>query len=312
MGEVITWRRARVAVVLGLIAGLAVPVTPGAQETAEDPAPKRSREEVAELLVIAGRQRMLAEGMASKLCFAESGVVRRESQNELYVMWNIFDWYHAGLMFGNPQLDLAPEQSAEVIGAWRELDVDWAVLKAIYEPVLGGASVSAEDFSQAQTKTGEVTDGATDLVAALRANYSAELGPRGFGSALLIDLYERQRMLSQRLAKDVCLIARGDRAAARVDGLGEAVGIFSLSLDAFQNGLEEAGVPQPPTPEIAARLAEAKTYWDPVKPLADRAASGQALAPAELERFAVTMDRFLATMTAAINGLVAFNSREGQ
>ncbi|MEM9736945.1 MAG: type IV pili methyl-accepting chemotaxis transducer N-terminal domain-containing protein [Pseudomonadota bacterium] len=275
--------------------------------TAEEPAEvtPRSSEEIAERLVIAGRQRMLAEGMAAKLCLAESGIARENSQNELYLMWNIFDWYHVGLVFGNPQLGLAREESLRVVGAWRALDGDWAVLKSIYEPVLEGASVSAADFAQAQVSTGAVTQGATDLVAALRAAYSQELGPQGFGSALLIDLYERQRMLTQRMAKDVCLISRGETGADRQANLTQVIEIFDASLNAFQNGLPEAGVPQPPTQAIAARLSEAKSLWDPVKPVAFAAAGGRELNGAELTGFAVTMDRFLSVMTAAINELVA-------
>lgn len=273
--------------------------------------PVADSREVASRIVIAGRQRMLAEGMAAKLCFIESGVAREESLNEFYVMWNIFSWYHRGISGGNPQLQLSTERSDKVLESWNRLDRTWQPLKAIYEPVLDGGRVSDQTFARTIGMTAEVTDGATDLVAALRSAYADQLGPQGFGAALLLDLYERQRMLAQKIAKDVCLLARGEGGAARREELSGTATIFALSLDAFLNGREDVSVPKPPTPEIASALDRAQRHWLAIEGTVRDASGGRAPDGAGLATLAETMDRFIAEMTVAINGLVSYQERGG-
>ncbi|MEL6475733.1 MAG: type IV pili methyl-accepting chemotaxis transducer N-terminal domain-containing protein [Pseudomonadota bacterium] len=279
------------------------------------PAPveaKSAREEVAEKLVLAGRQRMLAEGMAFKLCLTQSGVAAEQSLNELYVMWNVFSWYHAGLRYGNLQLDLSTERDRGVLASWRALDTDWAELKAIYEPAIGGQAVSEADFARAQAITETVSTRATDLVAALRSAYASELGARGFGTALLLDLYERQRMLAEQIAKEVCLIYRGDVTEARRQRLADARRLFTLSLEAFQKGRADAGVPKPPSPEIEAHLQDVQRHWVPADTLSEAAAGGRRPGAAEISAFNTSVDLTLSSMTAAINGLISIQRRAAE
>ncbi|MFK7944259.1 MAG: type IV pili methyl-accepting chemotaxis transducer N-terminal domain-containing protein [Paracoccaceae bacterium] len=264
---------------------------------------------VGERIVIAGRQRMLAEGMAAKLCYKVSGIQNASAGRDLYTMWNIFGWYHAGLRHGNTQLELSAESNLDVLNAWAQMDLIWGGLKGVYEGVIDSDTSDRGTLGVAVDLTEAVTDGASQLVATLRGAYSEQLGPQGFGSALLIDLYERQRMLGQKIAKDVCLVSLRDTPATRIAGLEKTLTLFNLSLDAFQNGLSDVGVPPPPTPEIAQLLKKARKDWQPAETWARAAAEGQALSQTELADFADAMDLFISDMTAAINALVAFKAR---
>lgn len=266
-------------------------------------------EQVRERLVIAGRQRMLAEALAAKLCYSEMNITPADMRSDAYVMWNIFGWYHQGIRTGNRELELGPESNRDVLLAWASVDTAWKPLKDIYRPVLSGDGVSAPEFERAMKLTGDVSQRATDLVARIRDAYADELGPRGFGSALLIDLYERQRMLGERIQKGVCLTARGDADAAELEDLTRTIEIFSASLEAFQNGREDVGVPSPPTPQIAGNLSDALSHWRPVAAFAYASAIGQQLGKQELSEFADAMELFIVNMTAAINGLVSHQNK---
>ncbi len=264
-----------------------------------------------ERLVIAGRQRMLAEGMAANLCFAESNISRNKSQNQLYVMWNVFSWYHRGIVKGNLELGLPPEPSKKVLASWISVDQSWSELKSIYNPVLSGKSVTSDAFNRAISLTDDVAEKSTTVVAALRAVNAKDLGPRGFGSGLLIDLYERQRMLAERISKTVCLIARGDRSKERLKDLGDTVQIFRASLDAFQNGLSDMGIPPPPTDEIASNLQAAQSQWQSVAAFAFAIVGGMQLGEDALSEFSEAMDLFNSHMTEALNRLVEHNGTSG-
>lgn len=267
------------------------------------------REAAGQRIMIAGRQRMLAEGMAAKLCLAESGLDPGPHRRELFVMWNIFDWYHSGLRKGNLNLRLSREFDSGVIGAWQDLDLIWGGLKATYDGYLTGQPASPGDVETVVLLTSAVTDGATKLVAALRSAYADQMGARGFGSALLIDLYERQRMLGNKIAKNVCLISKGGQHPELFEDLSGTLQLFGASLDAFQNGLPDVGVPKPPNAEIAAHLANARTHWQDAAPLAGAAAAGKPLSLEELAAFVSATDLFLSEMTNAIVDLLAANAR---
>ena len=267
---------------------------------------------VGDRIVIAGRQRMLAEGMAAKLCYKTAGVADSAAQRDLYTMWNIFGWYHAGLRNGNPQLGLSPERHPDVLNAWAQMDLIWGGLNGVYEGAIATGQSDPGTLAIAVDLTDTVTDGATQLVAALRAAYAEQLGPQGFGSALLIDLYERQRMLGQKIAKDVCMLHLEPGSPVRLENLNKVLAIFRLSLDAFQNGLADVGVPPPPSAEIAEQLGQAKASWSPAAALADASAKGRVLSLAELGTFSQAMDLFTSDMTAAINALIAATAGESR
>lgn len=270
---------------------------------------KPRAEQVRDRLVIAGRQRMLAEALAARLCYSNMGVTAEKTRKEAYVMWNIFGWYHQGIRSGNRELELGPEFNRDVLLAWTAVDAGWGHLREIHALSLSGQAVEGPEFDRAMALTGDVTTGATNLVARIRSAYAEELGPRGFGSALLIDLYERQRMLGERIQKGVCLTARGDADATELEDLSRTIEIFGASLEAFQNGREDVGVPSPPTPEIAQNLSDALAHWRPVSAFAYASAIGQQLGKAELAEFAEAMDLFIVNMTAAINGLVSYQNK---
>jgi hypothetical protein len=277
-------------------------------EEAEQKLTALKREAAGQRIMIAGRQRMLAEGMAAKLCLAESGLNPEPHRRELFVMWNIFDWYHSGLRKGNLNLRLSREFDDGVIGAWRDLDLIWGGLKNTYDGYLSGQAAGPGDVETVVLLTGAVTDGATQLVSALRAAYADQMGARGFGNALLIDLYERQRMLGHRIEKNVCMIGRGAASTERLQNLDATLQLFGASLDAFQNGLADVGVPKPPNAEIAEHLARARAHWEKASPLAASAATGQPLELGDLATFNEAMDLFLSEMTNAIVDLLAAKS----
>lgn len=294
------------ATVLAMAGAFSAALPAGAGET-DVTARKR---EVGDRLVTAGRQRMLAQGMAATLCLADAGVAPDGSIAELYVMRNIFGWSHESMMWGNGNLNVSPEADGRVKRAWHELNAEWKPLEELYDAVLQGGRLTAGEFDRAIAMTGTVTDRATDVVTALRSAYSGDLGMRGVGAALLIDLYERQRMLGHMIAKDVCLVSRGDLSPARLASLEGTLDIFNQSLWAFVNGRPDVGVPPPATPEIAEALHAASEHWNAVTAFAAATARGRRPEQAELASFAASMDRVASAMTVAINGLVSFQENQ--
>ena len=265
---------------------------------------------VAHRINVAGRQRMLTQRMSKFFCLARSNVNPVESAATLTKAIELFDVTHLGLRDGNEDQNLFTEEDAKVLNKWSEVDGQWMVLKGIYDAALGGEFVSESDFDHANRLTNEVMKRANDLVVFNRAAYSAYLGDGAVGEALLIDLYGRQRMLSQKLSKEVCQLAAGYAPESTQPELEATFKLFDNSINAFVEGLPIAGVPKPPSPEIAEQLGTALAEWLEVKAVADAVIAGNAVSLSELGAFSDGMDRFLVEMNLAVQMLANLNANK--
>ena len=64
--------------------------------------------------------------------------------------------------------------------------------------------------------------------------------------ALAIDVAGRQRMLSQRMSKNVCLVGSGINVDAAKAELAATAQVFATSLFALRDGMVQAGINPPP------------------------------------------------------------------
>ncbi|MEM9144623.1 MAG: type IV pili methyl-accepting chemotaxis transducer N-terminal domain-containing protein [Pseudomonadota bacterium] len=254
---------------------------------------------------LAGRQRMLLERMSKYFCYARSGVDAATSVAKLTKAMDLFDQTHKGFKKGDPSQKIFAEKRDGPKKSWNSVNLMWLPLQGIYNGALAGEFVSEEDFGQSVGLALEARKRANDMVAQLRASYTEDLGDGGFGSALLLDLYGRQRMLSQKLAKEVCLVARGFEPDSMPGELAATFDLFETSLAAFIDGMPIAGVPKPPTPAIASQLSIANTEWQAVRPIGAAVVAGQAVSLRDLALFAVGTDRFLVEMNKAVKLLAA-------
>lgn len=288
------------------IAVLAAALSPIAVSTSVADKVEASPEIVGKRIAIAGRQRMLAESMAKSVCYAQSGIDNEASLRDLYITWNIYGWYHQGIYSGNVQLELFPESNRRVIRSWQTVDGVWVTMSDLNQAAWQGKKVSEGQFELMMGKTDEIAELSNRLVSELRARYGDRIAESGGQmSALLIDLYERQRMLGQKLSKEVCLIARDFNTDEVRASLDTTMSIFVNSLGAFQTGMPALSIPPAPTPEIQDRLATAQQHWDNIASVAEAARTGSAISREDLVRFREEMDLFLSDMTMAINLLVS-------
>lgn len=262
-------------------------------------------ESVAARIDLAGRQRMLAERMASQFCYARSQVDTFDSLDDLKNAVELFDETHVGFKRGDNDALLFAEENPSLLKAWSQVNLLWVPLKGLYEQILAGEFVTEEDYSLAMGLTSEVRTRANDMVARERSVYAEELAGDGFGNALLIDLYGRQRMLSQKLSKEVCLAAGGFELDQTLPELEATLKLFERSLGAFREGLPVAGVPKPPTEEIAAQLARANDEWSKISYVPQTIASGGSLGISDLSLFRNGASVFLVEMNKAVGMLAA-------
>lgn len=94
--------------------------------------------------------------------------------------------------------------------------------------------------------------------------------------ANIINLAGRQRMLTQKMSKEILLIARNIDVDKNKEELKKTADTFDRTLNGLINGDKELGLPPAGNQDIIERLNDVKSFWNDFKVIVDEtAASGQ-------------------------------------
>lgn len=223
-----------------------------------------------------GKLRMLSQRVVANACYIHMGVTPEQSQAALQATVAEFGLITNALEFGNDDLGIiGPEDRRRTLAGIAKLNELWAPIEARATVIAEGQG-TADDVTEIATQSGPLLDIAVRLVSQISGQYS---NPAALlqADALVIDIAGRQRMLSQRMSKNVCLLAAGineDVARGELEG---ARNTFDASLNALYHGMPDAGVQPPPTDDIETNLAAVITNWNGLKPIVDQELSGQTL-----------------------------------
>ncbi len=89
--------------------------------------------------------------------------------------------------------------------------------------------------------------------------------------ATTINVAGRQRMLTQRMAKEFLLICYGVDSAANRQNLSDSMGLFDSSLANLERGNEALGLIEPEGVDLRRALAESRNIWDAHRPTLESA-----------------------------------------
>ncbi|MEO0428963.1 MAG: type IV pili methyl-accepting chemotaxis transducer N-terminal domain-containing protein [Pseudomonadota bacterium] len=245
-------------------------------------------------------QPMLAEQIAKAACFARLDINRTANLGYLDGSYELFDMTRRGLREGNKALGLQTEPNQSVITALNSLDRVSQNWNAQVSAAGGSVSLSDELFFAITSATDKVVTAAAKV--AERTERAYAVGDRSFPLevSLRIKLASRQRTLSQRMAKDLCLIEAGFAAEAHRASLQEGIALFEASLSALRDGFPAFSLAAEKNPAQRAQLEFVATLWDEVKPIYARAAEGQAPTAAELRLISWQNNQILSQMNAAV------------
>lgn len=252
-------------------------------------------QEAAVRINVAGRQRMLTQRMAKALCFAMSGVDTERQSEIAFLAANEFQNALDALTTGSDALGLAPEPSVDIRDALEEVRRLSQPLTASVMQIVSGDrhSVAVRLVIERNEPTLEQMDATVDKIVRAAGTLSGD-------SATTVNLAGRQRMLTQRIAKDLCFAAIDVNRDASLPTLNKSVALFDTTLTQLINGDARAGLLPPGTPRIAAHLDTVKAKWDEILPALEALPSAPDLGDAEMLRFAEDLDAILDEMNMAV------------
>ena len=219
----------------------------------------------ADRIRLAGQLPMLTQQVAAASCSITSGVDVAEAHDVLERALAEFDRYIVALRDGDAELHiLQPEERRRTLVNLDHVETEWHAIHHAVESVLAdGSDVdSSHIIDDHNMKLLELTT----LFASDIANQYAIPFELSAADILSLEWAGRQRMLTQKMAKDACEIWTVYHAEEAKEDLRSTMGVFENSLNALRYGMAAAGIKPASNDVIVADLDDLLTRWSGLKP----------------------------------------------
>lgn len=214
---------------------------------------------------LSGQLGTLSERITAAACNLSAGIAVTEAQAVLKISTNRFTLINKALVEGNRRMGILGEETRpRTLQAIGDLNAKWEPLQEMANATQANANDTAY-VESLYDQSSPVQDEAKILVSEITGQY-ADPAIMQHADALLIEIAGRQRMLANRMSKNVCLVASDVKDDAAMAELQTTMGLFQTSLDALQNGLPSVGLRPPPTEGIANGLGEVAEEWNAILP----------------------------------------------
>ncbi len=236
---------------------------------------------------LAGRQRMLSQRMVKSACFITMGVDVDGQKDVLKSSIETFEKTAKALQIGDESLGLGLENNPAILVGLAKVDEDWTQFAPRLQDILDGKPVDATTLGEIDAAGLHLLEEMNDTVGVISSKYGAELPELPAVVGMTVNLAGRQRMLTQKAAKEACLAAAGVDPQKNISNLAESLSLFDATLDALINGYAGTIMP-PPNDEIRAKLLQVKDLWTPVDKILIGITKG--VVPSKEERQIVASD----------------------
>ncbi|MFK7752397.1 MAG: type IV pili methyl-accepting chemotaxis transducer N-terminal domain-containing protein [Sedimentitalea sp.] len=290
----------RTAILALIGASLTLISSPAYAET-PTPTPASFVEDVgaSERINFSGKLRMLSQRIPSAACNAFSGIEPEKATAQLAAATAEFELILNGLQFGEAKLNMKGEESdRKVLIDIAKVREHWGPLQTIAQDIVdnGGTEVEITEIAE---RSAPLLGAAKHLVSVLVGEYS---DPTALlqADALTIDIAGRQRMLAQRISKNVCLASSRFSTELALKELAGARNIYDASVRALRFGMPNAGITATTNPDILAGLDSVLALWEDIQPVLDSVAAGENISDENRARIFLAMN----SLTGQMNKLV--------
>lgn len=245
-----------------------------------------------------GKLRMLSQRVIATGCNYAAGIDPQESGKHMQAARDEFALIVDALENGNADLGMnGAEKRKKTLARIEELKAEWKPLAGDLDSI--NSAPAAATVESAAVQSGQVLSVAKLLVSDLSAQYS-DPAAMVQANAMLIDISGRQRMLTQRMSKNICLAASGITTEAAKSELAATAEMFETSLNALRSGMQAAGINPPPNSEIAEGLSIVQANWTEMKPAVETILAGGTLSDDERARVYHGMNQMTGNMNKVV------------
>ncbi len=234
-----------------------------------------TKKELGVAINLAGRQRMLTQKMSKEVFLIAKGIDKAENLKNLKKTMALFDRTLKGLINGDKKLGLAKTKDKKIVAQLKKVQKMWNQFKKYVAKAAKGKidkKLLLEVAKRNIPLLKEMNKAVKMYEALAKKGGKSALSP---AMAKAINLAGRQRMLTQKMTKELLLISLNIEPKANRKNLKKTVALFADTLKGLQKGSKKLGLPAPPNKAIAAQLKKVAKLWAKYLPVLKKAIKGK-------------------------------------
>ncbi len=227
------------------------------------------------IMNIAGRQRMLSQKMSKEALMIAADINKEDIRKGLKETIALFEKSLQGLIAGDASMNLPLCESEDILEQLEKVKMLYSEMSQALAKVVQGGGLELEDIKQIAKASLPLLNAADKAVQMFNAEAQNVL-VKDPALATVINIAGRQRMLSQKMAKEALLLYLKVDLDVQSQSLAKSAALFDKSLKGLKFGDNEMGLPPLKQDEISAQLDIVESSWLVLKPVADKIASSVA------------------------------------
>jgi len=202
---------------------------------------------------LAGKQRMLTQKMTKEAMLIAKGINIEDNIQKLKNSEALFDKILKGFRNGDRDLNLPKTEDKEIIKQIDKVSKMWKIFKEHIDEVASGQSTKST-LEAIDRENIPLLDNMNIIVEMFEEKRDSKLDPQ---MVKRINLAGRERMLTQKMTKELLIIANSLQSKANQESLKSTGELFEKTLS---NLMLNGGQAMKDT-QIASRLAKVKRLW---------------------------------------------------
>ena len=186
----------------------------------------QTKQQSGTVINLAGKQRMLTQKMSKEALFVAKGVDADKNRENLKKTAELFDKTLKGLVAGDTELNLPKTENKEILAQLEEVKKLWTSFKTNIDKVVEGKSDKATLEAIAKENI-PLLKNMNKAVGMYTKASGSKLNPE---MAKTINLAGKQRMLTQKMTKELLLVANGIDADANKANAKKTGELFESTL----------------------------------------------------------------------------------
>jgi len=250
-----------------------------------------SDKELAISINLSGKQRMLSQKMTKEAFLIRSNIDKEANIEKLKKSSQLFDKILKGLIDGDNSLELVAIKNNKIQKQLEVVDKLWQPFyKRIQSVILGKAVDSSYKFLEQNNISllKEMNKAVGIYTSQNRGNSKLKL-------ANDINLAGKQRMLTQKMGKDLLFISNKFKPKYYISDFSKSQKLFTKTLDGLFNGDKKLKLVGTKLPNITTQLNIVKKLWREYQPILTKATKGK-----NIQKAINGLDTILVEMNKAV------------
>lgn len=219
--------------------------------------------EYAVIINLSGRQRMLTQKMSKEMLLIAAKINVNQNREGLKKTAKLFDSTLKGLRDGNKKMGLPPTKSKVILKQLAKVANHWSKFKSIVDSVAKGGSVPVAKVAALNLPL------LKNMNTAVRLYEKEAKKATGRSAGVVINLAGKQRMLTQKMSKEMLLVFLNNDSGKNTKNLKMSASLFGRTLKGLRNGDADLELPPTKNIKIIAQLDTVSSLWSNFKPLVD-------------------------------------------